>query len=147
MRVLLQRVKWARVSVGGEMTGTIEHGVVALVGIGKRDDSETVRAMVKKVAHLRIFEDPEGRMNNSLLEVGGGCLVVSQFTLFADCNRGRRPSFGAAGVPEVAVELCDLFAGEMEAIGVPVGRGRFGAMMEVELCNDGPVTLWLDSEA
>jgi len=147
MRVLLQRVKWARVSVGGEVTGTIEHGVVALVGIGKRDDSDSVRAMVKKVAHLRIFEDLDERMNNSLLEVGGGCLVVSQFTLFADCNRGRRPSFGAAGAPEVAVELCNLFAEEMEAIGVPVGRGRFGAMMEVELCNDGPVTLWLDSEA
>lgn len=146
MRVLLQRVKWGRVTVDQERTGEIEGGVVALVGIGKGDDPSTVRSMVKKVCNLRIFEDAEGRMNTSLLEVGGGCLVVSQFTLYADCTRGRRPSFGDAGPPEMAEELCDLFADEMEAAGVPVGRGRFGAMMAVELCNDGPVTLWLDSE-
>ena len=106
---------------------------------------DTVRAMVKKTANLRIFEDEAGKMNHSLLEVKGACLVVSQFTLYADCTRGRRPFFGDSEDPERATSLCDAFAEEMTSLGVPVGTGEFGAMMNVELCNDGPVTIWLDS--
>jgi len=145
MRVLIQRASWGRVTVDSAVTGSIDHGLVVFVGVGRGDSVDTVRAMVKKTANLRIFEDEAGKMNRSLLEVGGACLVVSQFTLYADCTRGRRPYFGDAEDPERATTLCDAFAEEMTSLGVTVGTGEFGAMMNVELCNDGPVTIWLDS--
>jgi D-tyrosyl-tRNA(Tyr) deacylase len=145
MRAVIQRVKWAKVTVGGEVVGEIERGLVVLLGVGKGDTAETADAMAKKVVQLRIFADAEDKMNLSLLDVGGACLVISQFTLYADTTRGRRPYFGDAEAPDAASVLCEHFGRAVEAMGVRVASGRFGAMMDVELCNDGPVTISLDS--
>ena len=145
MRAVLQRVSSAHVSVDGHEVGRIGRGLVVLVGIGRSDGLSDVDYIVAKIRDLRVFEDADGKMNLSLSEVGGAALVVSQFTLYGDCRRGRRPSFDAAAAPDVARGLYDELARRLEAGGVSVQTGRFQAMMEVELVNDGPVTLLLDS--
>ncbi len=147
MRALLQRVSRAEVRVGEERVGAIERGLVVLLGVGPRDDERVARALARRIAELRVFADAEGRTNLSLLDVGGGGLVVSQFTLFADTRRGRRPGFTNAAPPELASELYEQFCAALEACAVPVARGRFGEVMAVELVNDGPFTVWLDTEA
>ncbi len=150
MRVLLQRVKEARVTVAGKIVGQIGKvapgGLLALVGIGKSDTEADLDPMVRKILNLRIFEDNEGKMNRSLLDIGGEILAVSQFTLYADCRKGRRPSFIGAADPESGRELFDQWVEKLRAAGTHVETGEFGAMMEVSLINDGPVTIWLDSE-
>lgn len=147
MRVLLQRVTRAVVSVDGSVEGSIGHGLLALVGVGPGDTEEVATHLAGKSVDLRIFRDDVGRTNRSLDEVGGEMLVVSQFTLYGDTRKGRRPSFIGAAPPEMAASLVDAFAGHVEARGIGVGRGAFGAEMEVELVNDGPMTIWLDSDA
>lgn len=147
MKILLQRVSAGSVSVEGEIVGEIGAGVVLLVGITHTDSEAEVTKLAQKVAHLRIFEDENGKFNLSLLDTGGEALVVSQFTLYADARKGRRPSFTAAARPEHAAPLVDLFADRLRALGVPrVATGHFGASMLVNIANDGPVTIWLDSE-
>jgi D-tyrosyl-tRNA(Tyr) deacylase len=146
MRVLLQRVTSAAVTADGSVVGCIERGLVLLTGIGPADTSAIVERMAEKIANLRIFNDEEGKFNRSLLDVAGGVLVVSQFTLFADARKGRRPSFTDAARPELAAPLCDHFAAAFGALRIaPVATGVFGASMQVQIHNDGPVTLWLDS--
>lgn len=146
MRVLLQRVISGGVEVDGQCTGRIDSGVVLLVGIGQGDSGHTVQAMAEKIVTMRIFNDRHDRFDQSLLDVGGGALVVSQFTLYADTTRGRRPSFSRAAPPQEARPLVDQFAVNLEYLGVsPVATGRFGAHMAVEIHNDGPVTIWIDS--
>ncbi len=145
MRALLQRVRSAEVRVDGEIVGSIGAGWALLLGVGQGDDAPTARALADKVVHLRAFADAAGRMNCSALDVGAEILVVSQFTLYADLRRGRRPYFGAAAPPEVARPLVDEFAAALARHGLRVAAGVFGAMMEVALVGDGPVTLWLDS--
>lgn len=147
MRVLLQRVTRAQVSVDGTVRGAVGHGLAALVGVGPDDTAAVATAMADKSVKLRIFRDDEGRTNRSLAEVGGAMLVVSQFTLYGDTRKGRRPSFINAAPPELAAELVEVFATAVEAQGIEVGRGEFGAEMQVELVNDGPMTIWLDSDA
>lgn len=147
MRALLQRVERAEVRVDGEMIGRIGQGLVVLLGVGRGDDESVAGSLARRVAELRIFGDDEGRTNRSLLDVGGEVLVVSQFTLFADTRRGRRPGFTDAALPEQAIPVYGRFATELEAAGVRVARGRFGAAMAVELVNDGPFTIWLDTDA
>jgi D-tyrosyl-tRNA(Tyr) deacylase len=147
MRLLLQRVSRARVTVEGETTGEIGQGLLVLVGVGREDTEELTRAMADKVVELRIFRDEAGKTNRSLLDVGGELLAVSQFTLFGDTRKGRRPSFLDAAPPELGRALYEAFAAAVEARGVPVGRGVFGTEMSVELVNDGPMTIWLDSDA
>jgi D-aminoacyl-tRNA deacylase len=144
MRVVLQRVSRASVSVAGGVTGRIGRGLLLLVGFRAGDDEDTLRWMVDKVAELRIFPDDAGKMNRSLGEVGGALLIVSQFTLYGDTRKGRRPSFVDAAPPEIAIPLYDRFVDLARQAGIPVGTGEFGAMMEVELVNDGPVTLVLE---
>ena len=146
MRLLLQRVSRAEVRVDGASRGTIGPGLVVLMGVGHGDHGGVAEQMATRVAQLRIFRDDEGRTNRSLLEVGGEILAVSQFTLYADTSRGRRPSFLGAAAPELGRELYERFAASLEALGVRVARGEFGAEMEVELVNDGPMTIWLDSQ-
>jgi D-tyrosyl-tRNA(Tyr) deacylase len=145
MRVVCQRVTEARVRVGGELRGEIGPGLVALVGIARGDDSATVRRFAAKVARLRIFEDDDGRFDRSVLDTGGSVLSVSHFTLIADTSKGNRPSFTAAAPSEEAEPLWEEFTAALEAEGVSVARGDFGARMEVELVNVGPVTIVLDS--
>ena len=145
MRVVLQRVSCAAVRVDGEVVGQIGPGLLALVGIAANDDPETVDKVAAKVAGLRIFADADGRFNESVAEIGGGVLVVSQFTLISDVRKGRRPSFTGAARPEQAKPLVERFAAQLAAAGVPTASGRFGAMMEVELVNDGPFTVVIDS--
>ncbi len=145
MRAVIQRVSSARVSVGGEVVGQVGRGLLVLLGVGKGDDEATCAALAKKTAELRIFADAQDKMNLSLLDIGGECLVVSQFTLYADTGRGRRPFFGDAEAPDRARALCDVFVADLSRLGVRTATGRFGAMMQVELCNDGPVTILLDS--
>ena len=145
MRALLQRTSGARVRVGGETVGEIGRGLVVLLGIGLEDDEATSDALARRVAELRIFDDADGRTNLSLLDVGGDGLVVSQFTLYADTRRGRRPGFTRAAAPELAEPLYLRFAETLRSLGVRVATGRFGALMEVELVNDGPFTIWLDT--
>ena len=147
MRVLLQRVTHAQVGVDNEVVGSIEDGLLALVGVGPEDTAEIATAMAGKAVGLRIFRDEEGRTNRSLEDVGGAVLVVSQFTLYGDTRKGRRPSFIYAAPPELATELVEVFASAIEARGIEVARGEFGAEMAVELVNDGPMTIWLDSDA
>jgi D-tyrosyl-tRNA(Tyr) deacylase len=147
MRVLLQRVTRAAVSVDGAVVGSCGAGLLILLGVGRDDDTALAASVAGRVADLRIFRDEEGRTNRSLLEVGGHALVVSQFTLYADTRKGRRPSFLDAAPPEMAIPIYDRFTAELEARGVTVGRGVFGAEMAVELVNDGPMTIWLDSQA
>ena len=145
MRALLQRVSQASVTVDGEVTGEIKHGLLVLLGVGHDDGDKEVAWMAEKLIGLRIFEDDEGKMNLSLRDVGGGMLVVSQFTLFGDCKKGRRPSFIDAAPPELAVELYEAFVAKVKGQGVEVGTGRFREHMEVALVNDGPVTLWVET--
>lgn len=145
MRVVLQRVARAAVRVDGQTIGEIGPGLLALVGVAAGDDAETVDKIAAKVAGLRIFADAEGRFNESVAEIGGAVLVVSQFTLIADVRKGRRPSFTGAARPEQAEPLVERFTAQLAAAGVPTASGRFGAMMEVELVNDGPFTVVLDS--
>ena len=147
MRALLQRVSRAEVRVGGAVVGSIGAGMVILLGIGHGDDEATADALARRVCELRMFEDDEGRTNRSLLDVGGEALVVSQFTLYADTRRGRRPGFTDAAPPELAEALWRRFAAGVEAQGVRMGLGEFGAEMAVELVNDGPFTIWLDTGA
>ncbi|GAB4511407.1 MAG: D-aminoacyl-tRNA deacylase [Anaerolineae bacterium] len=146
MRVILQRVTRGRVSVAGDTTGEIERGFVALVGVTHGDTRTEAELLAKKTAHLRVFDDSDGKMNVSALDAGAGVLVVSQFTLYADVRKGRRPSFTDAAPPEAAAPLVDYFAERLRAEGVQrVEKGVFGAMMLVEIMNDGPVTIVLDS--
>jgi D-tyrosyl-tRNA(Tyr) deacylase len=135
------------VSVSGEERGAIGHGLLAFVGVGPQDSPEVARVMAGKSVDLRIFRDEEGRTNRSLADVGGAMLVVSQFTLYGDTRKGRRPSFIGAADPALAAELVEVFASAVEGRGITVGRGEFGAEMEVALVNDGPMTIWLDSDA
>ena len=144
MRLILQRVSSARARVDDRVTGEIGEGLLLLVGFTHSDTVEQIMWMADKVTGLRIFRDDEGKMNRSLDEVGGSALVVSQFTLYGDAQKGRRPSFVDAARPEVAIPLYDRFVLELRARGVPVQTGEFGAMMQVELVNDGPVTLFLE---
>lgn len=145
MRLVLQRVSRAEARSGGESLGAIGRGLLVLVGVASGDTLQDAERLARKTAELRVFADPEGRFNRSLLEVEGEALVVSQFTLHADLRRGRRPSFNAAAPAELAEPLVEAYAAALEAPGVRVARGRFGAMMDVELVNDGPVTIILDS--
>ncbi len=145
MRVVLQRVSCAAVRVNGEVVGQIGPGLLALVGVAEGDDAETVDKVAAKVAGLRIFADADGRFNESVAEIGGGVLVVSQFTLISDVRKGRRPSFTGAARPEQAEPFVERFAQQLEAADLQVARGVFGAMMEVELINDGPFTIAIDS--
>src|SRR3989304_2133811 len=145
MRLVLQRGGRAAVRVDGETIGAIGPGLLVLVGVREGDDEGTARRLAAKTAALRIFPDDEGRFNRSLLETNGEALIVSQFTLYADVRRGRRPSFSDAARPDLAEPLGEAYAAALEALGVRVARGRFGAKMEVELVNDGPVTLVIDS--
>jgi D-tyrosyl-tRNA(Tyr) deacylase len=147
MKVVVQRSKKASVTVDGEIVGSIPHGLVLLVGLTHDDTLDDVRWMADKVAGLRIFEDEAGKMNHSVLDIGGAILSVSQFTLYGDCRKGRRPNFMAAAKPEQAEELYDAFNGLLRGLGVQVETGTFGAMMDVSLTNDGPVTLILESGA
>jgi len=144
MRTLLQRVSRAEVRVDGRVTGRIGRGFLLLVGFTGGDGEEAVAWMADKVAGLRLFGDGEGKMNLDLAGVGGAVLVVSQFTLYGDARKGRRPSFIDAARPEVAVPLYERFVALLRERGLPVETGEFGAMMDVELVNDGPVTLWLE---
>jgi len=146
MRVVLQRVSRAAVRVDGETVGEISAGLLALVGVAAGDDEATTDRVAAKTAGLRIFSDAEGRFNESVAEIGGAVLVVSQFTLISDLRKGRRPSFTGAARPELAEPLVERFAQQLEAAGLPVARGVFGAMMEVELVNDGPFTVVIDSD-
>lgn len=146
MRAVVQRVEEASVEVDGETVGAMGTGLLALVGVGTEDGAHDAREMARKLVHLRIFEDDEGLMNRSLLDVGGTLGVVSQFTLFGDCRKGRRPSFGQAAGPEVAEPLVDAVVVAAEALGVSVVTGRFRTTMRVSLVNQGPVTLLLDTQ-
>jgi D-tyrosyl-tRNA(Tyr) deacylase len=144
MRVVLQRVSRARVTVEGRVTGEIGRGLLLLAGFTDGDTDDTLAWMADKVVELRIFPDDEGKMNRSVREVGGGLLVVSQFTLYGDTRKGRRPSFIDAARPEIAIPLYARFVDLLRATGLSVGTGEFGAMMDVELLNEGPVTLILE---
>lgn len=144
MRVLLQRVSRAEVRVSGRVTGRIMRGYVALVGFTAADGDAQVEWMAEKVVGLRLFADADEKMNLALADVGGEVLVVSQFTLYGDAHKGRRPSFIDAARPEQAIPLYERFVSLLRASGTSVATGEFGAMMEVELVNDGPVTLWLE---
>lgn len=146
MRAVVQRVRAARVSVGEETVAEMGAGLLALVGVARGDGAEQARALARKLVHLRVLEDEEGRMNRSLLETGGTLGVVSQFTLLGDAREGRRPSFTQAAPPEEAEPLVETLAEEARRAGAPVVTGRFRAHMQVELLNDGPVTLLLDTE-
>lgn len=145
MRAVLQRVSSARVRVGGDLAGEIGAGLLVLLGVTHEDTEEQAVFLAGKVAGLRVFEDGDGKMNRSLGEVGGSVLAVSQFTLYGDCRKGRRPSFDAAARPDQARRLYDRFVAETRALGVRVSTGIFQAHMQVELVNDGPVTLFIDT--
>ena len=145
MRAVIQRVKSASVSVDGQVVSKISKGLLVFLGVAQEDTPADVNYMANKIANLRIFEDDEGRMNLSILDVGGEALVVSQFTLYGDCRKGRRPSFIDAARPEKADPLYQAFMEEISRLRVPVKAGVFQAMMDVELVNDGPVTMILDS--
>ena len=147
MRLLLQRVTRAKVSVGGDVVGKIGPGLLILVGVGHDDSADTARTMASKAADLRIFRDDEGKTNRSLIDVGGSVLAISQFTLFADTRKGRRPSFLDSAAPDQGNVLYEAFCAAVEERGIKVAKGIFGAEMEVELVNDGPMTIWLDSAA
>lgn len=146
MKVVLQRSKAASVSVDGETVGEITSGLVLLVGVTHEDTEEDCRYLADKIVHLRIFEDENMKMNHSLLDVGGEILSVSQFTLYGDCRKGRRPNFMAAAKPDEAEKLYEIFNEMLREKGLKVETGKFGAMMDVELINDGPVTLILESK-
>jgi D-aminoacyl-tRNA deacylase len=145
MRALVQRVTEARVTVEDDVVGEIGPGLCVFVGVTHDDTEADAAKLANKIAHLRVFDDADGVMNRSLLDTGGSALVVSQFTLYGDTRRGRRPGWSAAAPPDVAEPLVATFAAEMEALGVPVVRGRFRADMQVGLVNDGPVTLMVEA--
>ena len=144
MRILIQRVTHASVTVDGKTVASIGHGLVVLLGIGARDIEEQARFLAEKVAQLRIFEDDESKFNLSLLDVKGEAIVVSQFTLYSDARKGRRPSFSDAARPEIAAPLVEKFCKFLRAQGVPTQTGIFAAHMLVEIANNGPVTIWLE---
>ena len=144
MRALLQRVSSGKVTVDDRTIAQIGHGLVILLGIGHDDGEEQAVYLAEKIANLRIFEDEQGKTNLSILDVGGEAIVVSQFTLYADTRKGRRPSFVYAGDPDMAKPLVELFAGLLRGHGVSTQTGQFGAHMLVEINNDGPVTIWLE---
>lgn len=146
MRVLIQRVTYASVAVDGNIVGKIDQGLLVLVGITHSDTVAVVEKTAKKTAELRVFEDDGGKMNLGLQDIHGAILSISQFTLYANCRRGRRPGFEKAAEPKQAEELYDYFNEQLKQYGIPVEAGIFGADMKVELCNDGPVTILLDSE-
>lgn len=146
MRAVIQRVTQARVVVDGHVNGEIGKGLVALVAVGRNDAPETASSMAEKIVRLRIFDDPQGKMNLSLLDAGGAVLAVSQFTLYGDARGQRRPSFIQAAPPEQGKILYEKFVAALQALGVPVGTGVFQAHMSLELTNDGPVTILLDSD-
>jgi D-aminoacyl-tRNA deacylase len=146
VRAVISRVAWARVLVGGEPVGEIGPGLLVLVGVAHADGDAEAGWLAAKVAGLRVFGDDQGRMNRSVVEAGGAALVVSQFTLYGDARRGRRPAYVAAAGPEQAAPLVEAVAKALAAEGVPVARGRFGAHMTVESAGDGPVTILLDSD-
>ena len=146
MRAVLQCVTEGRVTVESRLTGEIGPGLVILLGVGANDTVAEVELLVRKISQLRIFTDAEGKFNLSALDVGAEMLVVSQFTLFADCRRGRRPSFSDAARPEVAVPLYEAFVEHLRNLGFRVETGQFQAMMMVEIHNNGPVTIWLDTD-
>jgi len=145
MRACIQRVSQGQVTVGGAVTGRIGRGLVVLLGVGTQDGAAEVDWLAEKTVNLRIFEDEEGKMNRSLVEVGGAMLVVSQFTLYGDCRKGRRPSFIEAAPPELAERLYEAFVARVRALGVEAATGVFREHMDVSLVNDGPVTLWIDT--
>jgi D-tyrosyl-tRNA(Tyr) deacylase len=146
MRAVIQRVSQARVVIDGVVAGEIQRGLLVLLGVTHTDTVEQARWLAEKVVGLRIFNDAEDKMNLGAGDVGGGVLVVSQFTLYGDCRKGRRPSFIDAAGPETAIPLYEAFVNAVRAQGIPTATGRFGAMMQVELVNDGPVTLIVDSK-
>lgn len=145
MRAVIQRVSEASVTVEGRVVGAIGRGLLILLGVGIGDSEAEAKLLAEKSANLRIFADDEGRFNRSLLDIGGEALVVSQFTLYADTRRGRRPGFSDAAPPEIAAPLVEAFIGELRRLEIAVSTGQFGAMMQVALVNDGPVTILLDS--
>jgi D-tyrosyl-tRNA(Tyr) deacylase len=145
MRACVQRVSRAQVTVAGEVVGRIGPGLLVLLGVAAGDGEDDARQLAEKIVSLRVFDDEAGKMNRSLADVGGGLLVVSQFTLLGDCRKGRRPSFDAAAPPDLARSLYERFADCVRERGIEVATGRFREMMQVELVNDGPVTLLLDS--
>lgn len=147
MRMLIQRVSRASVSVAGEVVGQIGQGLLVLLGVRQGDTAEQARWLAEKLVGLRVFADAQGKMNASVAEVGGAVLIVSQFTLYGELQKGRRPSYAAAASPELAEPLYEEFVRAVAALGVPTQTGRFGASMAVELVNDGPVTLIVDREA
>jgi D-tyrosyl-tRNA(Tyr) deacylase len=146
MRLVIQRVSQASVSVDGETVGEIGQGLLVLIGARSTDNEATVQRLATKTAELRIFPDDDGRFNRSLIDVGGEALVVSQFTLYGDTRKGRRPSFNDAAPPEIAEPVVSAYVWALAAHGVRVAQGRFGAHMQVSLVNDGPVTITIDSE-
>lgn len=146
MRALVQRVKNSSVTVDGEVISRIGPGLLVLLGVAETDGDADIAYVAEKVAHLRIFEDEDGKMNRSLIDTGGEMLVVSQFTLLGDCRKGRRPSFGHAAGPDKAESFYLQFAEKVKSLGVPVQTGQFRAMMDVGLVNDGPVTLIVESK-
>ena len=141
MRAVLQRVSRARVTIAGEIAGEIGPGLLVLLGITHDDTAENAKWLAEKIVGLRIFNDQDGKMNRDVTEIGGALLIVSQFTLYGDCQKGRRPSFIDAAKPDVAIPLYEAFINAAKALGVPTATGRFGADMQVELVNDGPVTM------
>lgn len=146
MRACVQRVSRASVTVDGNIVGRIDRGLLVLLGVGREDVDEDAHYLADKIVELRIFEDEQGKMNRSLLESGGAMLVVSQFTLYGDCRKGRRPSFVEAAPPELGQQLYEAFTAAVAARGVKVETGQFRAHMDVELVNDGPVTLLVESK-
>jgi D-tyrosyl-tRNA(Tyr) deacylase len=146
MRAVVQRVSRAKVDIAGETVGQVGTGLLVLLGVTHNDTAEQARWLAEKIAGLRIFPDDEGKMNRDLVEAKGGMLIVSQFTLYGDCRKGRRPSFVDAAPPALAIPLYEAFIVAVKALGIPVATGQFGADMQVELVNDGPVTLIVDSK-
>ncbi len=146
MRAVVQRVLKASVAIeNGRQTGRIDQGLLVFLGVGREDHMDDVRYLADKIVHLRIFSDAQEKMNRSVLDIGGGILVVSQFTLWGDCRKGRRPSYISAAPPEQAQELYEAFVAELGTFAIPVATGKFQEAMRVELINDGPVTLLIDS--
>jgi len=145
VRALIQRVHRSEVRVGDEIIGAIDHGMTILVGVGDTDTVEDAALIARKIATLRIFEDDAGKINRSITDVGGAILVISQFTLYADCRKGRRPSFVHAALPTVAEPLVEQVVAHLRSAGIRVETGRFGAEMIVTIVNAGPLTIWLDS--
>ncbi len=146
MRAVVQRVKEAHVTVDGQEIGRIDHGLLVYLGIGETDQEQDITYLAAKVAALRIFQDEKGAMNRSVQDLGGQALVISQFTLFGDVRRGRRPSFTQAMDPKKAKPMYEQFAAHLETLDIPTAKGQFGAMMQVHAINDGPVTILLDSQ-